>query len=153
MSTTVPCLWFDDDGLSAAQRYVSLFPNSRITSTSPGGPGGGPLTVSFTLDGREYAILNGGPSYPQSEAFSIQVACEDQAEVDRLWDGLIDGGGAEGRCGWLKDPWGVSWQVVPRRLHELLADPDPDRAQRATTAMLGMRRLVVAELEAAADGR
>ncbi|MEZ0166591.1 VOC family protein [Kineococcus sp. LSe6-4] len=152
MSSTVPCLWFDGDGLAAAQRYVSLFPDSRIVSTSPGGPDGAPLTVDFVLDGRDWTIINGGPGFPQTEAFSVQVSCADQAEVDRCWDGLLADGGAEGRCGWLKDRWGVSWQVVPARLPELLSDPDPERAQRAMTAMLGMRRLVVAELEAAADG-
>jgi predicted 3-demethylubiquinone-9 3-methyltransferase (glyoxalase superfamily) len=152
MSTTVPCLWFDHDGLAAAELYVSLFPGASITSTSPGGPDGAPLTVTFELDGRPYTIINGGPQYPQSEAFSIQVLCADQAEVDRYCDGLIADGGAESQCGWLKDRWDVSWQIVPTRLYELLSDPDPARAQRATTAMLGMRRLVVAELEAAADG-
>lgn len=151
MSSTTPCLWFDHDGLAAAQLYVSLFPGSAITSTSPGGPDGAPLTVSFDLDGRPYTIINGGPVYPQSEAFSIQVACADQAEVDRYWDGLTADGGAESQCGWLKDPWGVSWQIVPNRLYELLGDPDRERAGRATTAMMGMKRLVVAELEAAAD--
>ncbi|MEZ0491029.1 VOC family protein [Kineococcus sp. TBRC 1896] len=152
MSSTVPCLWFDDDGLAAAQRYVSLFPGSRIVSTSPGGPGGAPLTVSFVLDGRDWTIINGGPQFPQTEAFSVQVSCTDQAEVDRYWEGLLADGGVEGRCGWLKDRWGLSWQIVPTRLPELLSDPDPERAQRAVTAMLGMRRLVVAELEAAAGG-
>lgn len=152
MSSTVPCLWFDREGLAAAERYVALFPDSRIVSTSPGGPDGAPLTVSFVLDGRDWTIINGGPQFPQTEAFSVQVSCTDQAEVDRYWDGLLADGGAEGRCGWLKDRWGVSWQIVPTRLPELLSDPDPARAQRAMTAMLGMRRLVVAELEAAADG-
>ena len=152
MSSTVPCLWFDDQGLAAAERYVSLFPGSAITGTTPG-PQGAPLTVSFRLGEREYLCLNGGPRFPPTEAFSIQVLCADQAEVDHYWDGLIAGGGSESACGWLKDPWGVSWQVVPTRLGELLGDPDPARAQRALQAMLGMRRLVVADLEAAADGR
>jgi predicted 3-demethylubiquinone-9 3-methyltransferase (glyoxalase superfamily) len=152
MSSTVPCLWFDTEGLAAAELYVSLFPGSQITSTSPGGPDGGPLTVSFDLDSRPYTIINGGPQFPHSEAFSIQVLCADQAEVDRYWDGLSADGGAESQCGWLKDRWGVSWQIVPTRLYELLADPDPERAGRATTAMLGMKRLVVADLERAAAG-
>lgn len=151
MPSPVPCLWFDGHGLPAAERYVSLFPNSAVTGTSPG-PGDVPLTVSFTLDGREHTALNGGPQFQHSEAFSFQVTCADQAEVDHYWDGLLAGGGQEGRCGWLKDPWGVSWQVVPTRLAELLADPDPDRSSRALQAMFGMSRLVVAELEAAADG-
>lgn len=152
MPSTVPCLWFDDQGLAAAERYVSLFPNSQITGTSPGGPGGAPLTVTFTLDGREYSVLNGGPQFPPTEAFSISVSCADQAEVDHYWDGLLADGGQESQCGWLKDPWGVSWQIVPVALPRLLGDPDPERAQRALQAMFGMRRLVVAELEAAADG-
>lgn len=151
MPSPVPCLWFDGQGLAAARRYVSLFPNSAVTGTSPG-PGGDPLTVSFTLDGREHTALNGGPQFQHSEAFSFQITCADQAEVDHYWDGLLEGGGQEGRCGWLKDPWGVSWQVVPTRLAELLADPDPDRSGRALQAVFGMSRLVVAELEAAADG-
>ena len=150
MSRTVPCLWFDGRGLAAAQRYVALFPGSRITATSPG-PGGEPTTVSFEPEGREHLRLNGGPRFPPTEAFSIQVACADQAEVDHYRDGLVAGGGEEVRCGWLKDPWGVSWQVVPSRLHELLADPDPGRAGRALQAVLGVRRLVVADLEAVAD--
>ncbi|WP_432497465.1 VOC family protein [Kineococcus auxinigenes] len=150
MPTTLPCLWFDRDGLAAAQHYASLFPNSSVTSVSPG-PDGSPLVVEFSLDGRDYVILNGGPGYALSPAFSIQVLCDDQAEVDRYWDALLEGG-EESRCGWLTDRWGVSWQIVPRRLLELRADPDPARAGRAVQAMLGMRRLVVAELEAAADG-
>ncbi|WP_432535101.1 VOC family protein [Kineococcus arenarius] len=149
MPTTLPCLWFERDGLAAAERYVSLFPNSSITSVSPG-PDGSPLLVGFSLDGREHLILNGGPQHALSPAFSIQVLCEDQAEVDRYWDALLEGG-RESECGWLTDRWGVSWQIVPRRLLELQADPDPDRAARAVRAMLGMRRLVVADLEAAAD--
>ncbi|WP_432499197.1 VOC family protein [Kineococcus gypseus] len=149
MPTTLPCLWFERDGLEAARYYVSLFPNSSITSVSPG-PDGSPLVVGFSLDGREHLVLNGGPQHRLTPAFSIQVLCEDQAEVDRLWDALAEGG-EEGRCGWLVDRWGLSWQVVPRRLVELQADPDPERAARAVRAMLGMRRLVVADLEAAAD--
>ncbi|WP_369053442.1 VOC family protein [Kineococcus terrestris] len=148
-TTTLPCLWFDTDGLEAAERYVSLVPDSEITEVVRN-PDGSALTVSFTLAGREYLVLNGGPAYALSPAFSIQLLCEDQAEVDRCWDALLEGG-EESRCGWLQDRWGVSWQVVPRRLLELRADPDPARAQRAVEAMLGMRKLVVAELEAAAD--
>ena len=150
MPSPVPCLWFDGHGLPAAERYVSLFPNSAVTGTSPG-PGDVPLTVSFTLDGREHTALNGGPQFQHSEAFSFQVTCADQAEVDRFWDRFIADGGEEGMCGWLKDKFGLSWQVVPRGMAEIFGDPDPGRAERAVQAMMQMRRLDVAALQAAAD--
>ena len=108
--------------------------------------------MEFTLAGLPFVGLNGGPYYRLTEAFSLQIVCEDQAEVDHLWSALSDGG-LEGRCGWLKDRWGMSWQIAPRRLHELLADANPDRARRATEAMLRMSKLNIAELERAADGR
>jgi predicted 3-demethylubiquinone-9 3-methyltransferase (glyoxalase superfamily) len=157
MPKITPCLWFDGQALPAAELYVSLFPNSRIRAVShypedtPGEPGS-VLTVEFELDGHAFTGLNGGPQFPQTEAVSFQIDCADQAEVDHYWDGLIANGGQESQCGWLKDPFGVSWQVVPARLPQLLQDPDPARAQRAMQAMLRMRRLVVADLEAAADG-
>lgn len=108
--------------------------------------------MEFTLSGLRFVGLNGGPHYQFTEAFSLQIVCEDQAEVDRLWSALSDGG-SEGRCGWLKDRWGMSWQIVPRRLHELLADANPVRARRAVEAMLRMSKLNIVELERAADGR
>ena len=110
------------------------------------------MTVTFELDGRTFAALNGGPDFTFSEAISLTVSCEDQQEVDRYWSALTDDGGEEGPCGWLKDRWGLSWQIVPTALNRLLADPDPERAQRAMQAMLGMKTLDVAALQDAADG-
>src|SRR5262249_23593668 len=152
-----PFLWFDGQAEQAAKFYVSLLPDSlieRVTRSpadTPSGPAGMVLTVEFTLGGSHFVGLNGGPQYRFTEAVSFQIACKDQAEVDRLWAALSDGG-SEGPCGWLKDRWGLSWQVVPTRLHELLADPDPNRARRAMQAMLKMKKLNIAELERAADG-
>ncbi|MGH8890829.1 MAG: VOC family protein [Acidothermaceae bacterium] len=150
-----PCLWFDNDGEAAALFYTGLFKNSRIIDIvryGEAGPGEADtvLTVLFELDGREILILNGGPHHKLSEAFSLQIDCETQAEVDTYWAALSDGG-AEDACGWVKDRWGVSWQVVPTALPRLLSDPDPARAQRAMTAMLQMSKLNIAELEQAAD--
>jgi predicted 3-demethylubiquinone-9 3-methyltransferase (glyoxalase superfamily) len=155
MPTTKPCLWFDGAAERAAEHYVSIFPNSQITSVSRYGPGmpypeGSALTVEWTLDGQPYQGLNGGPDFTFTEAISFSISCADQAEVDHYWDRLSDGG-EESMCGWLKDRFGVSWQVVPIRLPELLGDPDPGRAQRAMRAMLQMRKIVVADLERAAD--
>jgi len=158
MQKITPFLWFDGQAEDAARFYVSLLPDSRIDrvtrspADTPSGAAGMILTVEFTLAGTRFIGLNGGPHYRFSEAFSIQIACADQAEVDRLWAALTDGG-SEGRCGWLKDRWGLSWQAVPIRLHELMADPDPDRSRRTTEAMLKMAKLDIAELERAADGR
>lgn len=158
-NTPTPWLWFDGVAEQAAAHYVALFPRSQVTGITRAGPEvpqpqgeGAVLTVAFTLDGQDLVGLNGGPQFPFTEAVSFQVPCVDQAEVDHFWFGLLDGGGVESQCGWLKDRFGVSWQVVPTELAGLLGDPDPDRARRATRAMLGMRRLVVAELRAAADG-
>jgi predicted 3-demethylubiquinone-9 3-methyltransferase (glyoxalase superfamily) len=147
-------LWFDTEALPAAEFYVSLLPDSRITHVSryladAQRPEGDVLVVEFDLMGQRYAALNGGPEFPQSEAVSIQVKCGDQAEVDRLWDALVGNGGAESMCGWCKDRWGVSWQIVPDRLEELLSHPDPDTAQKAFRSMMTMRRLDVPTLEAA----
>lgn len=157
MQKITPFLWFDGQAEQAARFYVSLFPDSRIEQVTrspadtPAGPAGMVLTVDFTLCGNRFVALNGGPEFPFTEAVSFQIACEDQAEVDRLWSALSEGG-SEGQCGWLKDRWGLSWQVVPIRLHELLGDPDPRRSRRAMEAMLKMTRLIVADLEQAADG-
>jgi len=158
MQKITPFLWFDGQAEQAARFYVTLFPDSRIErvnrspADTPSGPAGTVLTVEFTLSGTRFIALNGGLMYSFSEAVSFQIACADQAEVDRLWSALSDGG-SESRCGWLKDRWGLSWQVVPTRLHQLLADPDPDRARRAAEAMLKMKKLNIAEMERAADGR
>ncbi len=150
-------LWFDTEGLEAAEFYCSLFPNSRVTEVTKYGEAGPReagtvMTVTFELDGRTFGALNGGPHFTFTEAISLTVSCEDQQEVDRYWSALTDDGGEEGPCGWLKDRWGLSWQIVPKAFNELLADPDPARAQRATKAMLGMKKLDVAALQAAADG-
>jgi predicted 3-demethylubiquinone-9 3-methyltransferase (glyoxalase superfamily) len=155
MQNIITCLWFDTDGEDAANFYVSLFKNSRILSVSHYGeagprPAGMVMTVSFELDGKEFLALNGGPEYRFTEAVSFQIMCEDQDEVDFFWGSLAEGG-EEGPCGWLKDRYGVSWQVAPTALPELLGDPDAARAQRAQKAMLGMGKLDIAELRRAAD--
>jgi len=157
MSRITPFLWFDDQAEEAANLYVSLFPNSRITSVTrygEAGPGqpGSVMIVSFELDGLPVTALNGGPVFKLSEAFSMSVDCADQAEVDRYWDALLDDGGHASQCGWLKDRYGLSWQIVPRALPRLLADPDRAKAQRVMAAMLKMIKLDVATLEAAAAG-
>ncbi|MCK9875936.1 VOC family protein [Frankia sp. AgPm24] len=157
MPPITPCLWFDDQGEQAAQLYTSLFANSRITNVSRYGPGGRrpegmAMTVQFELDGREYVALNGGPEFPQTEAFSLQVFCESQAEIDRYWDVLTADGGVESQCGWLKDRFGVSWQIVPSALGELLGDPDPERSRRATEAMFTMSKIDIEEIRRAAAG-
>jgi predicted 3-demethylubiquinone-9 3-methyltransferase (glyoxalase superfamily) len=156
MATLTTCLWFDTEAEEAAAFYTSLFPNSSVGAVShfpeaAPRPAGMVMTVEFTLDGRPFVGLNGGPEFSFTEAISLQVHCADQAEVDRYWSAFADGG-EESQCGWIKDRFGLSWQVIPTRLPELLADPDPQRSQRAMTAMLGMKKLVVADLEAAADG-
>ena len=150
-------LWFDTEAEEAAEFYCSLFPDSRVTSVQRFGeagpsPEGTVMTVSFELEGRPFVALNGGPQFPFTEAVSLQVACADQDEVDQYWKAFVDGGGQESECGWCKDRFGFSWQIVPTALYELMGDPDPDRAQRATQAMFGMRKLDIAALRAAADG-
>ena len=158
MQKITPFLWFDGQAEHAARFYVSLLPDSRIDrvtrspADTPSGPAGMVLTVDFTLSGNRFIGLNGGPQFPFTEAVSFQIACADQAEVDRLWSALSDGG-SEGQCGWLKDRWGLSWQVVPTRLLELFNDPDPGRSRRTAEAMLKMNKIIIAELERAADGR
>jgi predicted 3-demethylubiquinone-9 3-methyltransferase (glyoxalase superfamily) len=154
MGNLTPCLWFDTQGEDAAKFYTSIFPNSRITSVShygESGPreAGSVLTVEFELDGQTFTALNGGPQYTFSEAISFQVDCKDQAEVDRYWSELGEGG-EPGPCGWLKDKFGLSWQIVPRRLVELLEDPDKEKAQRVMAAMLKMGKIEIDELERAA---
>jgi predicted 3-demethylubiquinone-9 3-methyltransferase (glyoxalase superfamily) len=141
MKPLVPCLWFDGNGADAASLYTSLFPDSRIVEANAFG-------VTFDLNGQRFFALNGGPQYTFTEAVSFQVFCETQDEVDRFWYALADGG-EEGPCGWLKDRFGLSWQIVPTRLTELLSGSDAERAQRVTACMMGMKKLVIAELEAA----
>jgi predicted 3-demethylubiquinone-9 3-methyltransferase (glyoxalase superfamily) len=154
MSKIAPCLWFDGEAEEAAKLYVSLLPNSCIdhvqknVTDSPAGKVGSVLIVKFTLAGQRFLALNGGTRFEYTHAISFQVDCADQAEVDRLWDGLSDGGSTE-RCGWLRDRYGVSWQIVPSVLPQLLSDPDPAKAQRVMQAMLQMVKLDIAGLQAA----
>ena len=153
-STITPCLWFDLEAEEAATFYTSLFPNSRITETTHYNeagmrPAGTVMTVAFELDGRPFIALNGGTQFTFSEAISLQVPCASQDEVDRYWDALGEGG-EHGPCGWLKDRFGVSWQVFPRRLIELLRESDAETGERVTEAMLEMRKLDLAALERAA---
>ena len=147
-----PFLWFNDNAEEAATFDVSVFPNSKLTDVARMGEGGPALTVAFTLDGEDFVGLNGGPVHAFTEAVSFVIDCETQAEVDRYWETLTADGGQPGDCGWLKDRFGLSWQVVPRRLPELLADLDPARAQRAMQAMMQMHKIDIAALEAAANG-
>lgn len=147
-----PFLWFNDNAEEAATFYVSVFPNSKLTDVARMGEGGPALTVAFTLDGEDFVGLNGGPVHAFTEAVSFVIDCETQAEVDRYWETLTADGGQPGDCGWLKDRFGLSWQVVPRRLPELLTDPDQARAQRAMQAMMQMHKIDIAALEAAANG-
>jgi predicted 3-demethylubiquinone-9 3-methyltransferase (glyoxalase superfamily) len=154
MSKIAPCLWFDGEAEEAANFYVSLLPGSRIDHIqknvvdSPSGKTGSVLVVEFTLAGQRYLALNGGMRFEYTHAISFQVDCADQAEVDRLWDALSDGGSIE-QCGWLKDRYGVSWQIVPTVLVKMLRDPDPAKAQRIMRSMLQMGNLDTAGLEAA----
>ena len=154
MREIIPCLWFDTQGEEAAKLYTSIFPNSRITDVARYGsagprPEGTVMTVSFELDGQKFVALNGGPEFTFSEAVSFQVMCESQDEVDTYWSKLSDGG-EEGPCGWLRDRFGLSWQIVPTRLPELLEDPDREKSQRVMAAMLEMRKIDVEALERAA---
>jgi predicted 3-demethylubiquinone-9 3-methyltransferase (glyoxalase superfamily) len=151
MQKITTCLWFEDQAEEAARAYVSLFEGSEVTLVTPG-PNGETQWVGFTLAGQRFMALNGGPANAFTEALSLFVRCRDQDEVDRLWAALTADGGQESRCGWLKDRFGVSWQIVPDRLGDLLGDPDPERSQRAMQAMLQMRKIDIAALERAADG-
>jgi|SRR5579872_5434333 len=145
MPMITPFLWFDTGAEEAARFYVSVFKNARILSASP-------MMVAFEIDGQKVLALNGGPHFKLSEAFSFQIDCQDQAEVDYFWEALLGGGGQPSQCGWLKDRFGLSWQVVPAVLPKLLGDPDRARANRAQQAMLKMVKLDIAELEKAAAG-
>jgi predicted 3-demethylubiquinone-9 3-methyltransferase (glyoxalase superfamily) len=147
MPPVTPCLWFDDNAAAAVDQYVALFPNAKRL-----GDESTPVMINFELDGRPFMALNGGPMYTFTPAISLVVNCETQEEVDRYWDGLLDGGGEPSQCGWLTDRFGVSWQIVPNRLGELMSDPDPERAGRVMQAMLQMIKLDIAQLEAAAAG-
>jgi predicted 3-demethylubiquinone-9 3-methyltransferase (glyoxalase superfamily) len=151
----VPSLWFDTEAEEAARFYVDLFDDARIvnvahyTEAGPR-PAGTVMTVEFELNGQRFVGINGGPQFKFDEAVSFQVSCEDQDEVDHFWSRLSEGG-EEGQCGWLKDRFGLSWQVVPTGMEELFSDPDPERARRAMEAMLGMQKIDIAEIRRAAD--
>ena len=151
-----PNLWFDDQAEEAAEFYCSVFKNARIVSKAlyPEGSdkAGKVVTVEWELDGQRFVGINGGPHFKFSEAISLSISCEDQAEIDYYWDRLTAEGGEESQCGWLKDKYGLSWQVVPRGIDELFANSDPERARRAWEAMMEMRKLDISALRSAADG-
>ena len=156
MQRITPNLWFDTEAEEAADFYISVFKNSRVVSMahypegSPG-PAGTVMVVEFELDGQRFVGINGGPQFKFTEAVSLQINCETQEEIDHYWEQLSEGG-EEGPCGWLKDRYGLSWQVTPAGMDEVFSDPDPKRAQRAMQAMLKMSKLDIAELRRAADG-
>jgi predicted 3-demethylubiquinone-9 3-methyltransferase (glyoxalase superfamily) len=157
MQKLTPFLWFDNNAEEAAQFYVSVFKNSRILSVSrhgDAGPGpkGSVMVVSFQLEGQQFTALNGGPGFTFSEAFSFVVSCENQPEIDSYWNRLTSDGGQESACGWLKDKFGFSWQIVPTALGKLMTDKDPKRANRVMQALLQMKKIDIATLEEAADG-
>jgi predicted 3-demethylubiquinone-9 3-methyltransferase (glyoxalase superfamily) len=156
MQGITPNLWFDTEAEEAADFYISVFKNSRIVSVArypegAPGPTGSVMTVEFELDGQRFVGINGGPRFTFSEAVSFQINCETQDEVDYYWERLSEGG-EEAQCGWLKDRYGLSWQVIPAGMEEVFTDPDPQRAQRAMQGMLGMRKLDIVALRSAADG-
>lgn len=158
MSKIAPCLWFDGQAEEAARFYVSLLPDSRIDrimrspANNPSTPKGAVILVEFTLAGQSFQGLNGGPQFRFSEAVSFSIECEDQAEVDRLWAALTADGGAPSQCGWLKDRFGLSWQIVPKALIRCMTDPDRDAAERAMQAMFGMSKIDIAAIERAFAG-
>lgn len=157
MHTFYPCLWFDGNAEEAAQFYTSLLPDSHVDrvwqspADTPSGPAGTNLVVDFTLLGSRVQGLNGGPDFRFNEAVSFVIECDDQAEVDRLWEALTADGGEPDPCGWLKDRFGLSWQIVPRELNVLVDDPDPERARRPMEAMLQMGKIEIDEVRRAAD--
>lgn len=156
MQKITPFLWFDKEARQAAELYVSVFgEDSKITGSYviDGGPGGPTEVVSIVLRGQEVQMMSAGPYFKQTEAFSFVIDCKDQAEVDYFWEKLTADGGKESQCGWLKDKFGVSWQVTPRRLVELTSDPDKEKSARAVAAMLTMKKIDIAAVEAAADGK
>lgn len=158
MPSITPCLWFDRQAEEAANFYCAIFPNSKITKVSrypenlPGDRAGEALTVAFELDGKAFTGLNGGPQFTFSEAISFQIEVDSQAELDRYWNALLADGGQESQCGWLKDRFGLSWQIVPTQLAKLMTSSDRDAANRVAAAMMQMVKLDIAQLEAAAKG-
>jgi predicted 3-demethylubiquinone-9 3-methyltransferase (glyoxalase superfamily) len=156
MQSITPFLWFDTEGEDAAKLYTSVFPNSKVTDVTRYGPAGPRpegmvMTVAFELDGNRFVALNGGPDFKPNEAISFAITCDTQEEVDHYWNALTADGGEEGPCGWLKDRFGISWQVVPEALPRLLQDPDQEKAQRVMGAMLQMKKIEIDELERAAE--
>ena len=151
MNKITPFLWFDDQAEEAMRLYVSIFKNSKVLSVTPG-PNGKALTVQFELEGQPIMGLNAGPLFKFTEAISFFVSCEDQAEVDELWAKLIAGGGEESQCGWLKDRYGLSWQIIPTALMDALGDKDPEKSRRSMEAMLKMKKIDVRAIEAARGG-
>lgn len=157
MQKIVTFLWFDDKAEEAANLYVSVFKNSKITNVSRYGeagprPKGTAMVVVFELEGQRFMALNGGPHYAFTPAISLLVNCESQAEVDELWDKLLAGGGQKSRCGWLQDKFGLSWQIIPTALGKLMSDPDPEKSKRVMQAMLTMEKIDIARLQQAHDG-
>lgn len=158
ISKNTVCLWYDGTALDAATFYAATFPNSAVIAVHnapgdyPSGKQGDVLTVEFTVMGIPCLGLNGGPAFQHNEAFSFQVATENQAETDRLWNAIVSHGGKESDCGWCKDKWGVSWQITPRALTEAITDPDPAAAKRAFDAMMEMTKIDIAKIEAASRG-
>jgi predicted 3-demethylubiquinone-9 3-methyltransferase (glyoxalase superfamily) len=148
MPTLSHMLWFKNQAEEAVNLYTNLFKDSKILSKSHG-PDGGVFTIEFEILGSKYTALNGGPMYSFTEAFSIFILCNDQTEVDKYWDALTANGGTPGRCGWLKDKFGLSWQIIPKQLGECLGNPDPSKSAAAMNAMMGMSKLIISELEAA----
>lgn len=161
ISAPTPCIWFDDQAEDAARLWTSIVPNSRIVTTQTyprsaeavaGKPAGSVMTVDIELNGQRWQLLNGGPEFTHSEAVSFVLECDTQAEIDQLWDALVEGGGEHGPCGWLKDRFGVSWQVVPAGWDELVRREDPEAFERAMAAMLTMGKLEIEQLRRAAGG-
>lgn len=157
MNRITPCLWFDNNAEEAVDFYLRVFKDGEITAKSHYGegapmPAGTVLTIAFTLFGQSYAALNGGPMFKFNEAVSLMVECKDQEEIDYYWNALLEGGGREQQCGWLKDRFGLSWQVVPVQVQHLMSDPDQARVQRVMDALMRMVKLDIAELEKAAAG-
>ncbi|CAN7557292.1 VOC family protein [Polaromonas sp. LjRoot131] len=158
VSKNTICLWYERDALEAANFYAKTFPDSKVgdifhaPGDYPDGKQGDVLTVEFTVAGIPCIGLNGGPTFKQSEAFSFQIATDDQAETDRLWNAVVGNGGQESQCGWCKDKWGLSWQITPRALTDAIADPDRKAAKRAFDAMMEMQKIDIAKIEAARRG-
>lgn len=151
MKKITPFLWFDTEAEEAMNLYISIFKNSKVLRVTPG-PNGRAMSVNFELEGQEFIGLNAGPEFKFNEAISFLVSCNSQAEVDELWEKLTADGGEEGNCGWLKDKYGLSWQIIPTALNEMLSDPDPEKAGRAMQAMLKMNKIDLQGLKQAYDG-